>query len=82
MANEAWHLSKSIPISFLVGMIMQTASIVWFISSLNSQVTANTENATKLEARVDNLNSIVQSQAVTLARIDENIKAIRQVLER
>lgn len=82
MANEAWHLSKSIPISFLVGMIMQTASLAWFISSLDSQVTANTENATKLEARVDNLNSIVQSQAVTLARIDENIKAIRQVLER
>lgn len=82
MTSESWHLSKSIPISFLLGMILQTASLAWFISSLDSQVTSNTENAIKLEKRVDDITLVVQSQAVLLARIDENIKAIRQNLER
>ena len=82
MANENWHLSKSVPISFIFAIIGQTIALVWFISALNSDVENNTKTALRNETRINILESIVQSQAVTLGRIDENIKAIRLELEK
>jgi hypothetical protein len=34
------------------------------------------------ETRVETLETVVQDQAVMLARIDENLKAIREAIER
>ena len=81
MNNESWHLSKSVPISIIVGFIMQFAGFVWWTSSLDSRVEVNTGEIVRLEIRTDKLEEIVQSQAVTLGRMDENIKSIRQILE-
>lgn len=82
MANEDWHLSKSVPISFIFAIIGQTVALVWFISALNNDVENNTKAAVRNETRINVLESIVQDQAVTLGRIDENIKAIRVELEK
>lgn len=82
MANEDWHLSKSVPISFIFAIIGQTVALVWFISALNNDVENNTKAAVRNETRINVLESIVQNQAVTLGRIDENIKAIRIELEK
>lgn len=81
MNNESWHLSKSVPISIIVGFIMQFAGFVWWTSALDSRVQVNTSEIVRLEVRTDKLEEIVQSQAVTLGRMDENIKSIRAILE-
>ena len=82
MSNEPWHLSKSVPISFIFAILMQTVALVWFISSLNGEVQSNTKELVRHETRLDSLEAIVQTQAVTLARLDENIKAIRDAVEK
>jgi len=81
MNEEPWHLSKTVPLTMVFAIAMQTIAFIWFISSLNSDVENNTKNLSRLESRTDLLNVEVQNHAVTSARIEENIKAIRAIVE-
>ena len=80
--EDSWHLSKSVPISFIVAIIMQTAALVWYVSTLDSAIKQNSKDILRNETRLNTIERIVQSQAVTLGRMDENIKAIREMMER
>lgn len=82
MSNEPWHLSKSVPLSIILGVIAQTVTLVWFIAGLNASIDQNSRDLVRHETRIEALEASAQSQAVSLARMDENILAIRQMLER
>jgi hypothetical protein len=79
--NESWHLSKSVPISLIFALIVQAAAIVWTVSNMSSNIDRNAMDIVRLDTRTANLEKVVQDQAVAMARIDENIKAIRQYVE-
>ena len=81
MANEPWHLSKSVPLSIIVAVVAQTVTLVWFIAGLNANIDQNSRDLVRHETRIETLEASVQSQAVSLARMDENIQAIRAMLE-
>jgi cell division protein FtsB len=81
MTNEQWHLSKSVPISIIGAVVVQTITIVWFIANLNANVQINTRDLVRHETRIETLEASVQSQAVSMARMDENIQAIRDMVE-
>lgn len=76
MVND---LQKSLPL--ILAIIGQTAAIVWYVSSLAGSVERNTRDVMRQDVRIENLENIVQTQAITLARIDENIKSIREAVE-
>ena len=80
--EDSWHLSKSVPITFIVAIGLQTAALVWYVSTLDSAIKQNSKDILRNETRLDQIERIVQSQAVTLGRMDENIKAIREMMER
>lgn len=82
MPNDPWHLSKSVPISLIFAIFCQTVALIWFVATLRNDVDSNRTDLIRLDVRTTNLEQVVQSQAVTLARIDENIKGIREYLER
>lgn len=79
--QESWHLSKSVPITFIVAVVMQTIALVWYVSTLDASVENNTRDLVRHETRIDTLERTVQQQAVTLARIDANLEAIRNIVE-
>ena len=79
--EKEWHLSKSIPLTFILAIGAQTAALVWFVSALNSDIESNTREIVRQETRIMALENIVQAQAVTMGRIDENIKSIRLMME-
>ena len=81
MADQPWHLSKSIPITFIFAIAMQTVALIWFVATLSSDVSANSAHLSNLDSQVEVLERDVNGQAVTLGRIDENIKSIRRHLE-
>jgi cell division protein FtsB len=81
MTNEQWHLSKSVPISIIGAVVVQTFTIVWFIAELNANVQMNTRDLVRHETRIETLEASVQAQAVSVARMDENIQAIRDMVE-
>ena len=77
MSEDSWHLSKSVPITLIIGLITQGAAIVWVVSMMYGDIERNTNRLSDLDNRLDKLEDMVFTQAISMARIDENIKAIR-----
>ena len=82
MSEDSGHLSKSLPVTLIFGLLVQGAAIVWTVSMMMSDIQDNAEDIVAIEQRMGRLEDSVQSQAVALARIDENIKAIRSSVEK
>jgi len=82
MSENQWHLSKSVPVTFILAIIAQTVALIWFVATLRSDVDMNQAQILRHEVRIETVEDIVQNQAVMLARIDENLKAIRDAIER
>ena len=81
MANENWHLSKTIPISFLVGIVAQTFILGWLIADAQNTIEMNTNNIMRNTKDIEVIESRVNDHAVMLGRIDENLKHIREYIE-
>lgn len=81
MSDSNWHMSRSVPISLIFAIACQTVALIWFVATLRNDVDLNRMEIIRLETRTSSLEEIVQTQAVTLGRMDENIKSIRTILE-
>ena len=82
MTKENWHLSKSVPATFILAIAVQTVGLVWYMSTLDSTVETNAREIARHEIRINEVERTAQAQAVSLGRIDENIKAIRNMVEK
>ena len=82
MANDNWHLSKSVPLTLIFGLFVQGAAIVWTVSTMTSDIEVNASKIVELQQRMGRVEDAVHGQAVSMARIDENIKAIRLSVEK
>ena len=80
--QDGWHISKSVPATLLLGLITQAAAIVWTVSMMMADIQKNTEKLISFSERVVKFENMVQSQAVSMARIDENIQHIRGAVEK
>ena len=82
MAHEQWQLSRSVPISFIVAIIAQTGALIWFVASMNNAIEVNSRDIVRHDTRIDAIEASVAENTLSLARIGENIQAIRDTLER
>lgn len=80
--EDNWHLSRSVPITLIFGLIAQAGAIVWTVSMMMADIERNGEEIMRLQSRMSIVEDATQRQAVSMARIDENIKAIRQTVEK
>ena len=80
--TEGWHISKSVPATLLLGLMTQAAAIVWTVSMMMADIQQNTEKLIAFSERVNKVEVMVQSQAVSMARIDTNIEHIRGAVEK
>ena len=80
--EDNWHLSRSVPITLIFGLIAQAAAIVWTVPMMMSDIERNGEEIMRLQSRLSIVEDATQRQAISMARIDENIKAIRQSVEK
>ena len=80
--SEGWHISRSVPATLLLGLVTQAAAIVWTVSMMMADIQSNTEKLMNFSERVNKVEVMVQSQAVSMARIDTNISHIREAVER
>ena len=80
--EDGWHISKSVPATLLLGLMTQAAAIVWTVSMMMADIQQNTEKLIAFSERVNKVEGMVQSQAVSMARIDENIQHIRGAVEK
>ena len=80
--GDSWHLSKSVPLGLIFGLIVQGGAIVWTVSMMMSDIENNRNQLRAVEVRVTKIEDMVYEQAVAIARIDANIEAIRGYVER
>ena len=80
--QDAWHVSKSVPATLLLGLGTQAAAIVWTVSTMQADIQRNTQDLISFTARMVKVEEMVQSQAVAMGRIDENIMHIRGAVEK
>lgn len=80
--DSQWHLSKSVPISIIIGFIMQFAGFVWYTSQIDAQVRSNTDRIVRVEGQMEDVQRVSQTQAVQLGRIEENLNSIKGMMER
>ena len=82
MSTDNWHLSKSVPLTLIFGLFVQGAAIVWTVSTMTSDIEINASKIVEIQQRLGRVEDAVHGQAVSMARIDENIKAIRLSVEK
>lgn len=75
------YMNKSLPLTFILAIAIQTVGLVWYMSSLDSAVENNAREIARHEIRINEVEKTAQLQAVMLGRIDENIKAIRDAVD-
>ena len=80
--QDGWHISRSVPATLLLGLITQAAAIIWTVSMMQAEIQSNSDNLNAFSERVSKVEGMVQSQAVSMARIDENIQHIRGAVEK
>lgn len=80
--DNQWHLSKSVPISIIIGFVMQFAGFIWYTSQIDAQVRTNTDRINRVETQVEDIKQTSQMQAVQLGRIEENLDYIKAMMER
>lgn len=81
MSQDNWGVNKNVPITVLIAVAAYTVTAIWFFADLDNSVEDNKERVIRHEARIEVLEELVQNQAISMARIDENIKAIRTMAE-
>ena len=81
MSEEPWHLNKSVPISFILAILLQTVALIWFVATLRNDVDNNKDSILRSQTQVEYLDRMVRDQSVLLARIDENLKVIKDAIK-
>ena len=82
MAQEGWHIAKSVPATLLLGLITQAGAIVWTVSMMMADIQDNQTDIVEFGQRISKVEQLVQNQAVSMARIDVNIEHIRTSVEK
>lgn len=77
--ETSWHLSKSVPVTLIVAIIAQTGCLVWFISKVDSRITA-LESTVVLQRERDNSQDAAAREA--LASLRSDIKEVDRKLDR
>jgi hypothetical protein len=80
--TESWHLSRSVPISIIIGMGVQLGGVVWMFSQMSSDIEHNKSRITKIEVQVDEVMDTAQAQAVQLGRIETRLDALMDQSDR
>lgn len=67
--------------AIVLALIGQGAAIVWSVSGMVKDIEANTVDIQSMSSRMSEVESTAHSQAVTMARIDANLEAIRDAID-
>jgi hypothetical protein len=80
--TEGWHISRSVPATLLLGLITQAGAIVYVVSMMMADIEKNQQDIVEFNQRVSKVEQLVQTQAISMARIDVNIEHIRTAVEK
>jgi uncharacterized coiled-coil protein SlyX len=71
-----------IPFSTIVIVLVQLVAMVAFATNLSADIDKTEAEVVRHDTRIANIETQMQSQQVTLARIDENLKHLVKKLDK
>jgi uncharacterized coiled-coil protein SlyX len=71
-----------IPFSTIVIVLIQLVAMVAFATNLSADIDKTEAEVVRHDTRIANIETQMQSQQVTLARIDENLKHLVKKLDK
>jgi len=77
-----WHLAKAVPVTIILGLLLQTVAFVRYAGQLEAQIFRNQTDIAAIKARAEVVENKVQVQEVYMARMDQNIVYTREMVER
>tara|TARA_R110000796_G_scaffold220380_2_gene336489 strand:+ start:153 stop:434 length:282 start_codon:yes stop_codon:yes gene_type:complete len=80
--EQCFVMGKNISATLLFALVLQAAMIVWSISQMRADVDANSSAIIRISGDVKAVETSSNMQAVQLGKIEENIKGIKESLER
>tara|TARA_R110001583_G_scaffold58801_7_gene175066 strand:+ start:1789 stop:2070 length:282 start_codon:yes stop_codon:yes gene_type:complete len=80
--ENCFVMGKNVSASLLFALVLQAAMIVWSISQMRADVDANYASIIRISGDVKAVETSSNVQAVQLGKIEENIKGIKESLER
>jgi len=78
---ENWHLSRNVPIALFLALVVQAVSVSGAFTKVEVGVAENAKDIVALNQSVLFLDDRQREHEVRLARMDENIIHIRELLE-
>jgi hypothetical protein len=78
---ENWHLSRNVPIALFLALVVQAVSVSGAFTKVEVGVAENAKDIVALGQSVSFLDDRQREHEVRLARMDENIIHIRELLE-
>ena len=78
---ENWHLSRNVPIALFLGLVLQAVSVSGAFTKVEVGVKQNAKDIVAVDQRIDVLDDRQREHEIRLARMDENIIHIRELLE-
>jgi hypothetical protein len=79
--REHWHLSKSVPVSIIIVLVVQFGGFVATFAGLKSDVTRAQADIERLDRQVEIMRTSSQEQAQRLARIEERLLGVQGSLD-
>lgn len=80
--KEHWHLSKSVPITLIFAIVIQTVGIVWTLAGMSHDIRQAKSDIERLDRQVEIMRDASQTQANQLARIEERLLGVQSSLDR
>jgi Na+-transporting methylmalonyl-CoA/oxaloacetate decarboxylase gamma subunit len=78
---EDWHLSKNVPITLFLLLIIQAVSVMGAFTEVEVGVEQNAKDIVEVEDKLDALDVRQRDLQVKVARIDENILQMKAWME-
>ncbi len=72
--HESWHLSKSVPVTLIIALLIQAAAVVWHGSQWTAAIAQNRKDIDRLSSDYVQMQQSAVDHAVQLARIEENTR--------
>lgn len=82
MASESWHLSKSVPVTLIATLVLQTFIFVWAAAKISFQVENHESRLVVVEKVNEDRTRSDYMFNDRLARIEENQKAQTDSMKR
>ena len=80
--KENWHLSKSVPISLIAALVLQTGVFVWTIATMANEIQHNKEDIVSLKTMASVATLERRSSEVKLGGITEKLEYMSKILDR